>query len=112
MTPDLRDLQHEYIFQHVQELTQKHNKLVIAYDFMWDRYRTKLLSKCPELRWILLTVDREILKKRVVRPGHLISPEFALTIADLFESPSFPIMNVDNGQNVEYTVKRILTNVS
>lgn len=108
LTPELRDLQHEYIFRHIQELTKKHKKLVIAYDFMWDRYRRKLMTQCPDLRWFLLTVDREILIKRVVRPGHLISPEFALKIADLFEVPSFPVTLVDNGRPVEHAVKHIL----
>lgn len=108
LTPELRDKQHDYIFNHIEELIKKHSKLVIAYDFMWDRYRKKLIVRCPNLRWILLTVDRDILKKRVERPNHLLTPEFALEIADLFELPSFPISFVDNGGSVESTVKQIL----
>lgn len=96
LTPELRDRQHKYIFEQIIELTKTHRKLVVAYDFQWDRYRKKLVELCPELRWVYLQVEREILRSRVNRPGHILTPEFALEIADLFEEPTHRVTYIEN----------------
>lgn len=109
LTPELRDRQHEYIFAQIIILTQQHKKLVVAYDFMWDRYRKRIMELIPDLRWVHLTVQRNVLLKRVNRPGHILTPEFALEIAELFEEPSFPVTKIDAALPVDEVVKRVLS---
>lgn len=108
LTPELRDRQHEVIFDSFVDKSRKHNKLVMAYDFMWERYRRILYERCGDLRWVYLSIDRQNLISRIVRPGHLLTPEFALYIFDRFEEPSFPVTKIDATLPIDKVVKRVL----
>lgn len=108
LTPEIRDRQHTVIFNRVKSLTSEHDRFVMAYDFMWDRYRRKLYEMIPELRWVYLTVDKESLRKRVYRPGHILTPEFAMEIYERFEEPSFSVQRVDASKRVELVVAEVL----
>ncbi len=108
LTPELRDRQHEVINNHVKELMGKYSKLVVAYDFMWERYREKLRIHCPELRWVYLTTDISKLEKRVDRPDHILTKEFALDIAKRFETPKSGYLQVDNSGSIADAVTKIL----
>ncbi|MBP9702643.1 AAA family ATPase [Candidatus Woesebacteria bacterium] len=108
LTPELRDRQHEAIFERVSYLTEKHNKFVMSYDFMLDRYRLQLYKMIPSLRWVYLTTDSETLKQRVDRPGHILTPEFAMEIYEMFEEPSFEVKRVDATRNINDVVAEVL----
>lgn len=108
LTPELRDRQHEVIFDRVVEFTKKYRKFVMAYDFMWERYRRRLSELCPDLRWVYLVVDRDTLRKRVDRPGHVLTPEFAMYISERFERPEFPIEQVVNIGKIDEVVSKIV----
>jgi gluconate kinase len=108
LTPELRDRQHVAIFDKVRQLTDNYSKFVVAYDFMWDRYRCQLYRMIPELRWVYLNIDRITLATRVERPGHILTPEFAMEIYDMFEEPTFEVQRVDASQSLDLVVAEVL----
>ena len=109
LTEELREKQNELIIQRISRLIRLHPKLVVAYDFMWDRHRRKLVKLCPDMRWILLTANRDLLIKRIDRPGHLITPEFALLIINMFEKPTIAYKEITNDGSVEDTTAKIIS---
>ena len=108
LTPELRDRQHAAIFNRVKNLINEHDRFVMAYDFMWDRYRCQLHEMIPELRWVYLTINKDSLSKRVYRPGHILTPEFAMEIYERFEEPSFKVQRVDASKRLESVVAEVL----
>jgi gluconate kinase len=108
LTPQLREAQNELIINRIDALSRSHYQFVAAYDFMWDRHRQKLHKQNPSIRWIYLTLKKEHLVARVNRPGHILTPQFALHIYDLFESPTIPHQVVDASQSVTQIAEQII----
>lgn len=108
LTHEIREKQHEYLFGQIIKYTKLHKRLVVDYDFGWDRYRIRLKQLLPSLRWVYLTAEPQILLKRIDRPGHLLSREFAREVISMFEEPSFDVLRVDTSGTVLDTVKKII----
>lgn len=108
LTEEIRKKQHEVIFSKIERLMKQYSKLVVARDFMWDRYRLLMKKRFPGFRWVKINCPRNLIEVRAIRPNHLISQDFALRIYDRFETHSFVVQEVDNSHSLSVAVRKIL----
>jgi gluconate kinase len=107
LTAELRVRQNGFIIQRIASLSVTHPKMVVAYNFMWDRWRRRMMEVCPWAQWFLLVAPRKILEKRVDRPEHLISSKFAMQIFDKFEVPTTPHKVIMTDKSIDEVVREI-----
>ncbi len=109
MTPELRDRDYAHIIDRFLEQTSEHNKIVMDYHFMFDRYRINLRQLDSSLRWVYLAASFQDVEDRFHRPGHLLSDlVFIKKIFGMFEEPSFDVKKIDALLPVEEVVRQVL----
>jgi gluconate kinase len=103
-TDQMRDVFFEKLISNIQELTNKHKKLVVAQTFIKEKYRINLLEKIPEAKFMLVETKKEIREKRLLeREDYPIDLNYARIMEKNFEKSKIDIqiiMNNEEGENI------------
>lgn len=96
-TDGMRDVFFKKLIDQIKSLLMKHKKLVIAQTFIKEKYRTDLLKKIPETKFILIETDKIIREKRLeLRKDYPLDMEYARKMVVNFEMPKIRHLVIHN----------------
>ena len=113
-TDQMRDVFFERLIDKIINLSTKHEKLVVAQTFIKEKYRTVLIKKIPETKFILIKTKKPVREKRLSkRIDCSLDLEYARKMEESFEKPKIDhliIVNDDDGEdNIKKQIQQSLS---
>lgn len=101
-TDEMRDEFFEILIDKIEDLSVKHEKLVVAQTFIKEKYRLKLLAKIPKTKFILIETNEPIREKRLgLRKEYPLNLEYAQKMVVNFEMPKIKHLIINNDHSGE-----------
>jgi len=96
-TDALRDEFAAVLADRIAELSLRHERFILAQGLFYNRQRRALLDRHPDLRFVWVRTDADLLEARVSRRNHpLADLSYARLANPYFETPDFPHLVLDN----------------
>ena len=112
-TDQMRNFFFERLINKIQNLKSKHKQLVVAQTFIKERYRTALLKKLSETKFILVKTKNSLREKRLSeRKDYPLEMEYARKMVANFDQPkinhSIIVNNIEGVEDLKKQIYNIL----
>ena len=107
-TISMREKWYKKVNKKISQLLKVHQKVVVTNTLINDRFRREFLDLFPFATLVLVTVSREIRVSRLhERSVHVVPYSVAVAVGDFFESPSMPVLTLENSGTSNMLLKQI-----
>lgn len=98
-TPDMLDRYFVVVSEHITALKAQHKHLMISQALYLERNRQQILRDHPDVTFILVAVEDNVLKRRLIARKNGVSLEYARENESYFERPQHACIHIDNSED-------------
>ncbi len=111
-TEQMRDIFFAKLIKSIFDLKSKHKKLVVAQTFIKERYRTDLIKKIPEAKFILIKTKKSIREKRLAQRTELpLNIDYARKMVSNFDQPMIDHLKIVNDADDEENIRKQIMSI-
>jgi gluconate kinase len=106
-TEAMRDRFYDVVIERIEALTAVHANVAVAQATFKEKHRNRILERFPEALMILVEADEAVRVQRLQRGNNLITADYALQIAKLYEPPLCACAVLENNDGPEAVVAQL-----